>query len=156
MKKTLISAATFLILNFLALYIGSVFTEPGVQSEWYQLADKAPWTPAGWVFGAAWTVIMILYAFYMSELWRITADKRTLTFVYSIQWILNVSWNYMFFFLQSPLIAEMILFSLTVLLIYQYIRYGKKGRKWNSLLLLPYIIWLCLANSLNIYFVMNN
>ncbi|MEM6378823.1 MAG: TspO/MBR family protein, partial [Bacteroidota bacterium] len=49
----------FLILNFVALGIGGFFTGPGTSSEWYNNLNQAPWTPPGWVFGAAWTTIMI-------------------------------------------------------------------------------------------------
>jgi len=40
----------FLILNFGALFIGAQFTGPGVNSDWYGLMNKAPWTPPGWFF----------------------------------------------------------------------------------------------------------
>ena len=53
----------FLIINFTALAFGGLFTSEGVPSEWYLSLLKAPWTPPGWVFGFAWSIIMICYAF---------------------------------------------------------------------------------------------
>ncbi len=53
----------FLVINFAALALGSIFTSAGVSSDWYTNLNQAPWTPPGWVFGAAWTSIMIFFAF---------------------------------------------------------------------------------------------
>ena len=66
----------FLVLNFGALAIGSYFTDSGASSDWYQNLNKAPWTPAGWVFGAAWTSIMICYSVYMAYLIKINRNKK--------------------------------------------------------------------------------
>ena len=40
----------------------------GPQTEWYLNLNKAHWTPPGWVFGAAWTTIMICFSIYLSYL----------------------------------------------------------------------------------------
>ncbi|MBT6953110.1 MAG: tryptophan-rich sensory protein [Flavobacteriaceae bacterium] len=85
-KKTVL----FLVLNFAALAIGGFFTGDGVTSEWYQNLNKAPWTPPGWVFGAAWTSIMILFALYMAFLIK-PENRKTIILIYSVQWILNVA-----------------------------------------------------------------
>lgn len=53
MKNSIISTTLFLLLNFAGLAIGGLFTGNAVSSEWYQNLAKAPWTPPGWVFGAA-------------------------------------------------------------------------------------------------------
>jgi len=43
----------FLLINFAALALGGLATSDGVVSLWYQNLNQAPWTPPGWVFGAA-------------------------------------------------------------------------------------------------------
>lgn len=43
----------FLVLNFGALGIGTILMDNGPQSLWYTSLNQAPWTPMGWVFGAA-------------------------------------------------------------------------------------------------------
>ena len=60
-------AAIFLVINFAALGLGGLFTRSGVPSEWYQDLDKAPWAPPGWVFGAAWTLIMLCFSVYRAQ-----------------------------------------------------------------------------------------
>ena len=81
-------AILFLILNFAALAIGGLFTGDGVPSEWYQELNKAPWTPPGWAFGAAWTLIMICFSFYMALLTK--GIKREIVILFALQWILNI------------------------------------------------------------------
>ena len=56
----------FLIINFAALGIGSFLMGEGPSGEYYQSTNKAPWTPPGWVFGAAWTLIMVCFSVYMA------------------------------------------------------------------------------------------
>lgn len=145
----------FVLINFGALAIGSLFTNTGVASDWYTGLAKAPWTPPGWVFGAAWTTIMICFAIYMALLWPKTGNKRMLIGLYVLQLILNISWNPTFFEYRDPLTALFVISALTLLIGYFLVRYWSK-LKWASLLLAPYFIWLLIATSLNGYIWLNN
>ena len=66
----------FLIINFGALAVGSWLMDNGPQTEWYINLNQAPWTPPGWVFGVAWSSIMICFAAYMSHLFIILSEKK--------------------------------------------------------------------------------
>ncbi len=145
----------FLIANFVALAIGGFFTGPGVSSDWYQDLVQAPWTPPGWVFGAAWTSIMICFAFYMAYLWPKVENQRTLLFLFFLQWILNIAWNPIFFHYHVVNYAFMVISSLTLLLILMGYTYWEILRA-KSIFLFPYIIWLLIATSLNGYILMHN
>lgn len=145
----------FGLLNFVALAIGSYFTGPGVSSEWYQSLNQAPWTPPGWVFGAAWTTIMVCFTIYMALLWDKTEDKTTLATLYGIQLVLNIIWNPIFFKFQMVGFGLM---TISALLFFVFLILGIywSTQKLASLLLLPYAIWLVIATSLNMYvWVMN-
>ena len=72
----------FIILNFGALAIGGSFTADGVASDWYQNLSKAPWTPPGWVFGAAWTFLMMCYSIYLAFAHEQFQNKRLFWAVY--------------------------------------------------------------------------
>lgn len=153
--KTAIPFIIFLILNFAALALGSLFTQDGVQSDWYQNLSKAPWTPPGWVFGLAWSCIMICFAFYMAKLWTIILDKKKLIILFLFQWILNISWNPLFFYFHQVSLALVIILSLTGLVGYFYWKYRiELGRA--SFWIAPYLIWLLLASSLNAYILIFN
>lgn len=145
----------FLILNFLALWVGSIFTSEGVASDWYQNLMKAPWTPPGWVFGAAWSLIMICFAFYMAKLVSSVPSLKPVVILYGIQWVLNTSWNPIFFYLRETILALAIIISLTVIIGLFLFKYFKLLRS-QSLFILPYFIWLLLASSLNLYIVLFN
>ena len=86
----------FLIINFGGLYIGNLLMNNGPMSEWYINLNQAPWTPPGWVFGVAWTTIMICLSIYLAYLfdWQ---KSKLLWLLYAFQVLLNVSWNYVFF-----------------------------------------------------------
>lgn len=144
----------FLILNFGALAIGGLFTGPGVSSDWYQNMNQAPWTPPGWVFGLAWTTIMICFTFYMSSLIGMAKNAKTWILLFGLQWLLNVSWNPVFFYLREMEIALILISSLTVLIGVFLFKYSKV-QGWKSLLVLPYFIWLIIATSLNAYPILN-
>lgn len=145
----------FLFINFFALAIGGSFTGEGVPSDWYTNLSKAPWTPPGWVFGAAWTTIMICFAFYMSAVWKSVVNKKTIAFLYILQIVLNISWNPAFFYFHYVLTGFIIISLLTLLIGCLLIRYWN-NIKLKSILILPYFIWLIIATSLNGYILIYN
>ena len=106
----------FLIINFGALAIGSIFTSKGVPSDWYIGLAKAPWTPPGWAFGFAWTTIMICFSVYMAYLWPVKENNGLLVALFIIQWVLNILWNPTFFYFHNVLAGLFIIVSLTLLI----------------------------------------
>lgn len=145
----------FLVLNFGALAIGGLFTGEGVPSEWYQSLNKAPWTPPGWVFGAAWTFIMVCFAFYMSYLIKSNSNQKNIIILFVFQWILNVIWNPIFFHFQAVSLGLVCISLLTILVAFLFFKFWK-DLKVKSILIAPYLIWLLIATSLNAYILLNN
>lgn len=153
----LLKVVVFLLLNFGALAIGSIFTKSGVNSEWYSSLSKAPWTPPGYLFGVAWTFIMICFSFFMAKIYSNAIDgfRKKIIFAYVIQWILNVLWNPLFFYLHQTEIALIdICLLLAVVTYFTFI--GYKQVHWYVLFVLPYFLWLLIATSLNGFIVLNN
>ena len=151
----IIRTIIFLALNFGAIVLGAYFTGPGVSSHWYDTIHKAPWTPPGWVFGFAWTTIMICFSIYMAYLLSKVEDKKFIIVLYALQWILNVAWNPVFFYFQQIGAGLALILALTVLIGYFLFRYFPLTRIW-SLGIAPYFLWLLIATSLNIYMVLYN
>lgn len=146
----------FLIFNFLALYVGVLLMNDGPRTDWYQSLQKAPWTPANWVFGAAWTTIMILFSFYMTQLsYKFKLYDKRLLIIYILQWILNVSWNLFFFNKHETVIGLFLIVFLWLLIGYITFKYIKQ-LKYYTLLIIPYLVWMTIATSLNWYIVFNN
>jgi benzodiazapine receptor len=145
----------FLLLNFAALAVGGFFTGKGVPSTWYLDLTKAPWTPPGWVFGFAWTTIMICFSIYLAYLWPVATNKNILIFLFILQWLLNVGWNPTFFYFHHVATALILIGALTVLIGFFLFIYWPE-LKIKSILILPYLIWLIIATSLNVYILLKN
>ncbi|MFN5147915.1 MAG: TspO/MBR family protein [Flavobacteriia bacterium] len=147
-----------LILNFGALVLGALLMNGSPASnEWYSELNKAPWTPPGWMFGIAWTVIMITYAFYMDRVIAMV-DRDFLPkiyILYALQWVLNVIWNPVFFAWHLPILGAIVIFLLIVVLVSVNIYYSTRNTV-NLILLTPYVLWLSVAFSMNLYIVIMN
>lgn len=150
----ILSFVVFLLLNFGALGIGGWMMGDGPMSDWYQHINKAPWTPPGWVFGAAWTSIMICYSVYMSVAWN-RIKKSKIATAFGIQLVLNIAWNPLFFHFHLTNWGLLVISLLTILLWGKVFWFRAEMRGW-SLLLLPYSIWLSIATSLNLFIVLYN
>ena len=75
--------------------------------------------------------------------------------IFGIQFLFNVGWNPTFFYFNNILAGLIIILLLTALVVYMLMAYKKElGNK--VLLLLPYIIWLIIATSLNAYALVAN
>ncbi|NJB82242.1 TspO/MBR family protein [Wenyingzhuangia aestuarii] len=144
----------FLVLNFTALAIGGLFTNAGVSSNWYANLNKAPWTPPGYMFGIAWSFIMICFAVYMAYLYPLVTSKKIIS-LYAIQWILNVLWNPIFFYYHLDVLGFINIVLLTLMVSFFLYNYYKQ-LQLTSLFIAPYFVWLLIATSLNAYIVFMN
>jgi benzodiazapine receptor len=143
----------FILINFGALAIGAYLMGDGPRSNWYQNANQAPWTPPGWVFGAAWFTIMACFSFYMAKM-TARSSKRNLN-LYILLTLLNIGWNPLFFWRHEVGISLVVISMLTLLLFYFVFKNRNSMKSW-SILVFPYLIWLIIATSLNAYFLFNN
>ncbi len=144
----------FLILNFGGLAIGSWLMNNGPLTDWYTNLNQAPWTPPGIVFGIAWTLIMICFSIYLGKLF-LDSNSKKMKIIFLIQFILNVSWNFIFFNQHLVLVGLITITLLTSLLFIYFFKLSNKVGNYKYLLL-PYMIWLCIATSLNLYILVHN
>jgi translocator protein len=155
--KSIGIVALFLFLNFSALGIGAWLMGGETQGSWYSGLNKAPWTPPGWVFGAAWFSIMVLFSIYMWQMhFTLANDEKPLFYaIFALQWVLNVMWNPLFFRWHWVLVGLVVIVLLWLIVIYMMIK-GFKTTQFGGWAVLPYAIWLGIATSLNAYIVINN
>ena len=152
-NKNLHIFLVFLLINFFGLFLGGLFTNDGITSTWYFDLNKALWTPPGWVFGASWTLIMLSLSALNYFMWK--GKERVFLHLWIQSWIFNFLWNPMFFSLKSVELSLVIITYLLILVSSMfYVTF--KRYKHIHLLLLPYIIWLIIATSLNTYIVIFN
>ena len=143
----------FLLLNFTGLAIGALWTDPGVSSLWYDGVIKAPWTPPGWVFGFSWTFIMVCFSILFANLYSHKNSKYNQ--LIALTWILNISWNPLFFTLHWVWTSSLVIVTLT-LLIGVLIHRLRSEYKYNWIWVLPYFVWLNIASSLNLFVALIN
>tara|TARA_B100000282_G_C31724089_1_gene487492 strand:+ start:1664 stop:2047 length:384 start_codon:yes stop_codon:yes gene_type:complete len=125
--------------------------------KWYDNLNKAPWTPPSWVFGVVWS---ILYAFMTLSLFLVWTNKKCFPFCkelvyFFIQLFFNLMWTPLFFQYKMPQLA---LLDLMATYLFTYLTYEQfnKINKFAAFLLIPYLAWLSLAFTLNLYIVLNN
>ena len=144
----------FLGLNFGALFLGNILMNNGATSDWYLNLNKAPWTPAGWVFGAAWTSVMLFFSVYMTFLYQNLKTQKVIL-LYSLHLLFNISWNFIFMNKHMTILGLIDISLLTILIFYFLIGYNKILNNMRFFVL-PYCIWLLIATSLNLYIVIYN
>ena len=156
MKHKTVLFLLFMASNFGALAVGLLLMDNGSSSEWYYALNKAPWTPEGWVFGVAWFSIMFCFSIYMTNLvMQYKSPNSKLVKLYVVQWILNASWNYVFFNQHLTILGLIVIFSLWLLVGYFTFNYIKTV-KYYTLFILPYLVWMTIATSLNAYIAIYN
>lgn len=126
-------------------------------NDWYKKIKKAPWTPPNYVFGIIWPILYILMIISVILVYK---DKKCYPYCYPItifllQLGLNLIWTTIFFKLRMPIIALIDLILILGLTIYTFFLFYDIN-KIASYLLIPYILWLCVAFSLNSYIVIYN
>ena len=147
----------FFVINFAALGIGGILIgNPGTNA-WYQNVNKAPWTPPGWVFGAAWTTIMVCFSLFLYEVSKkySTIELKWFYILVAVQWFLNVLWNPVFFRYQFVFTGLLMIIALTILVGW-FTYWGFKNIGLSGFYVLPYFIWLIIATSLNGYIYLKN
>jgi len=144
----------FIVINFSALAIGTWLMNDGPRTAWYINLNQAPWSPPGWVFGVAWSSIMLLFSVYMAFLVQVYTSKKVML-LFSTQFVLNVFWNYLFFNQHLIFLGLLNIIFLTVLMFYFLVTF-KRTLKNKSFYVLPYCLWLVLATSLNLYIALFN
>lgn len=154
MKPQLKLLLLFLLFNFGGLALGAYMQGNILENDWYNSVNRAPWTPPGWVFGAAWTFIMLTYSLYLSKL-SVTISHRFISLLFTASWILNVSWSPLFFRFHMTIAGLVVLMMLFLCILTFFILFGRKLKQF-SFLLIPYLVWLGIAFSLNWYIIFNN
>jgi tryptophan-rich sensory protein len=145
----------FFILNFGALALGSYLMGEGPLGSWYTNLNKAPWTPPGWVFGASWTLIMVCLSLFMNKAVQVESLGNTILWIYAVQLVFNIAWNPLFFDLHwmGWALVEIIIL---VFIVGAMALIAKPHLPKVTWLLTPYVVWLCIAITLNAYALQNN
>ncbi|MBP6633127.1 MAG: tryptophan-rich sensory protein [Kofleriaceae bacterium] len=145
-RPALVSLAACLGVTFLAPLAGA-WTPP---SAWYAGLAKPSFTPPGWLFGPAWTVLYVLMAVGAWMVWRQAGPGRRARplALYGVQLALNAAWTPVVFGAHQlgwglvTIVAMWLAIALTIRAFWQV-------RPLAGALLLPYLAWVTFATTLN-------
>lgn len=137
-------------------FISTAFGQGG-DSEWYKQLNKPSWTPPGWVFPVMWTTLYTLMGIAAWLVWKEGgfAVQGYPLGAYITQLGLNFLWTPIFFGMHRPdyaLVEILILWLAIAVTIYLFL----PVKSIAAYLLVPYIVWVTIATSLNWYIWMYN
>jgi len=130
--------------------VGSAVTFPNIPT-WYANLNQPPWTPPNWLFGPVWTTLYIMLAIFGWRLWHSFSNdrfKQPVIQFYFLQLFFNFLWSPLFFWYHWTAIAFVDLLLIILFTVLTFIQTRKifPALAWW---LIPYLLWLCYAASLN-------
>ena len=139
--------ALWVFITFLVAWFGSQF-QPG---DWYAGLNKPSWTPPPWVFAPVWSVLYLSMAIAAWLVWvrRGLPGTKLALRLFVAQLALNALWSWIFFGLQQPGWAAIEIAILWVAIAMTVAAFAKV-RVLAAILLVPYLLWVSYAVSLNL------
>ncbi|WP_324808258.1 TspO/MBR family protein [Sphingomonas sp. LY29] len=145
-KKALITVPAIVIVGS----VMGIVSNSGFENGWYADLVKPAFQPPGWAFGAVWTTLYTMMGIALAAILNEPPSpmRRTALTLFFVQLALNFAWSPIFFG------AQMIEIALVVILVILLVATAtanlfRRIRPVAGWLLLPYLLWLCLATALN-------
>lgn len=147
--------------------LGSLSTISAIPS-WYATLSKPSFAPPNWVFGPAWTTLYFLMgvAFYL--IWKQDTKKsagrsasggkkkvKTALQYFFVQLGLNFIWSPLFFGLKSPELGLLVIIALWISIVITMKKFHPLSHG-AFYLLVPYLLWVTFATTLNAAIVVLN
>ncbi|GAU94641.1 hypothetical protein RvY_06375 [Ramazzottius varieornatus] len=127
------------------------FTTMKEVETWYETLNKPWWTPPPVTFPIVWTFVYTSMGLASWLIFRSEGATRLLALIlYCIQLILNFMWSPLFFnghLITGALVDISLLWIVVALCIFAFLPLNKLA----SALMVPYLIWLSIATSLNFW-----
>jgi translocator protein len=135
--------ATYLIACGAAATTGAMF-KPG---DWYLALSKPNWTPPGWVFPVAWTLLYLCMSASAARVAALPATGLALA-LWSVQIAFNTLWTPVFFGLhriRAAMVIMVFLWSSVAATLLAFAMHDITA----TLLFFPYLVWVSIAAALN-------
>ena len=139
----------FVIIPFLLAFVGQLLSG-SMPNAWYNQLDKPPFNPPAWLFGPVWTLLYISMGLAAWLVWRDRRNHRVAQplAIFVIQLLINVSWSPVFFGLQNPGLAFVVIIVLWVAILLTTRAFFRVSRL-SGWLMVPYLGWVSFAAVLN-------
>ena len=119
-------------------------------SNWYEELIKPSWAPPNWLFGNVWSVLYILIFISFGAVFYQWINGK-LSWMVVLPFILNIVFNIAFspiqFGLRNNLLAAIDITLILATIIWAMIAIWPY-MKWVALMQIPYLVWVCIATTL--------
>ena len=128
--------------------VGGALTEIG---PWYRNLKKPSWQPPDWLFGPAWTVILVLAAWAGVLAYNGAPDdagRTSVIILYAVNFVAHFAWSPLFFKMKRPDLSliEVVFLWGSVLALCIGLRQFSVTASW---MVAPYLAWVSFAANLN-------
>jgi len=145
--RSFLAFMVLFVLVFSVSYLGSLATDSAVGS-WYRQVERPFWTPPSWIFAPVWTTLYLLMTISAWMVWRQMGKLGWPLWLFGIHLFLNLLWSILFFGLQLPGWAFLEILLLVVAIVLVQFSFAPIHRK-AAMLLIPYLVWVVYASTLN-------
>ncbi len=135
--------------SLLAGFYGSIATVPNITT-WYANLVRPSWTPPNWVFMPVWTLLYVLMGTSVALVWK-SARKGVVWPVafFFVHLLVNAYWSIAFFGQHQVELAVGIIAVMWIMIAVMMVWFWKYSRL-ATYLLVPYLVWVTYATTLNI------
>jgi translocator protein len=144
--SSVIALLVFVAINFAVASTGAAF-RPG---DWYAALRKPSWTPPNWAFPVVWSVLYCAIAVSGWLVWEAAGPAAWGALaVYGVSLVFNAAWSALFFGLRRMdfAMADVVALWLSIVtVIALFLPFNTTA----ALLLVPYLLWVTIAATLNL------
>jgi benzodiazapine receptor len=119
-------------------------------STWYEELIKPSWAPPNWLFGTVWSVLYVFIFISFGAVFYQWINGK-LSWMVVLPFVLNICFNIAFspiqFGLRNNLLAAIDITLILATIIWAMIAIWPY-MKWVALMQIPYLVWVCIATTL--------
>ena len=146
LRMALLTIPAIVIVGTLIGYLSN----SGFSNGWYAPLQKPSFQPPGWVFGVVWTTLYTLLGLALAIVLQQppSRERRDGLWLFGGQLALNFAWSPVFFGMHMIDVGLVVILTMVVMAL-AAARYFRRLSPLAGWLMLPYLLWLCLATALN-------
>ena len=145
-KKALVTVPAIVVVGSLM----GIVSNSGFENGWYAALDKPAFQPPGWAFGVVWTTLYTMLGIAVAAILDEPPSplRRTALTLFFVQLAINFAWSPIFF---GARMIDVALVTILVMLLLATAAANlfRRIRPIAGWLMLPYLLWLCVATALN-------
>ena len=148
LKRAVSIFAWIVVFELIAFGIGEL-TRSNI-TDWYLTLQHSRLNPPALVFPIVWTILYAILAVAIYLIWerRNQAGATVILNCLALQMLLNWSWSPLFFIFHQLGWSLICILAMIILLV-ATLFLSRNRYKLSSMMLIPYLLWLCFAAYLN-------